>query len=153
MSNQAHIDRRKQPQTIITAIGEALREIDWEIAETTNQRFVLHKYNWTNESFGYSLKIPKGIPIDRLWLGYLKHKDIHPPGIYAGMNPSLGVPNILTPRGTGYLLAPENFKVWILIKQLIPAPQIKQLEDECGKRKLKEKMKQILLKTYPFSLK
>jgi hypothetical protein len=150
------LDRRRQPQVSLRAVREVLAEIDWPIREVTSQRFFPPRPGegqWINESFGYILKIPKELSsIRKLWVGYLRHKEVMPPGIYAGMNPVLtGTKADLTPLKAGYRESP--FSSYILLKQIIPQKQIDRMEKQFGADELKKKIKEILVKTYPFSLK
>jgi len=146
-----HVDRRKQPQTTITAIRQALDEIDWSVKEVTSQTFVSASGKHKNESFGYELAVPPEMfHIKSLWVGYLSHKDVKPAGIYAAMNPTTA-PEGFTPLKKGYQESP--FRDYFLIKPILSIEEIKQLQYDYGEGKLKEKIKQILVKTYPFSLK
>jgi len=150
MSNQAHIDRRKQPQNTIKAIEEALAEIAWPVDEIASFRFMTPSRKLTNESFGYFLKVPQDFSfIRKFWLGYLSHQAVTP-GIYAGMDP-VPAGEGFTPLKHGYRKCP--FNAFTLLKQVIPQKKIIQMEKAFGTNQLKEQVKKILVKTYPFSLK
>ena len=146
-----NIDRRRQPQNTLKVIKEVLLEMNWPIKEMTSQRFVSPSGKWQNESFGYLLNIPKDLSyIRKFWVGYLKHKDVTPPGIYAGMNP-IPTKEGFVPLRAGYRLSP--FDAFILLKPIIPQKQLEEMEKQFGTSELKKKIKQIMIKTYPFSLK
>jgi len=147
------MERRRQPQTTIKTLQAVFAEIDWEIKEIASLQFRSPKGDWTNDSYGFIFKVPPDLPIQKLWLGWLNHRDIKPPGIWAGMDPMLGVPKMLTPKETGYSLCPEEFHAFILLKPILSRKEIDRLEDQYGKKELKDKIKKIILKTYPFSLK
>ena len=148
------LDRRKQPQPTIKAVGLVLKDIKWNIKEISSHKFFSPSGEDTNNSYGYILRIPRDMDdyIRKLWVGYLNHQDVQEPGIYAGMNPTLtGTKSDLTPLRAGYREAP--FSTYILLKQIIPQKEIDRLENEYGRKKLKEKVKEILVKTYPFNVK
>jgi len=149
----AQVDRRRQPQLTLKAIEQVFKDIKWDIKEITSHKFFSPKGDWVNESFGYTLKIPRTMPyIRKLWIGYLAHQELSP-GIYAGMNPVPVGTNTPSPLSTGYRLSPEGFDAWILLKQIIPQEQIAEMEQKYGQIELKKKIKEIIIKTYPFSLK
>ena len=144
------LDRRKQPQATIKTIGDVLPEIKWPIKEVASHRFTLPTGK-VNESFGYTLKIPKDFSfIRKLWVGYLNHQAITP-GIYSCMDPIPCGRKGPDPLDYGYREAPFDF--FILCKQIIPIKRVEQMEEAFGSAELKKNIKAILKKVYPFSLK
>jgi hypothetical protein len=142
-----YLDRRRQPQTSIKAIRDALKEIDWVIKEITSHRFISPSNKWVNESFGYELIIPRSMAsLKKCWIGYLSHKDTQP-GIYSALTPYLR--DSLKILKQGYCEAP--FSEYLLIKQLLSQKKIDQLEKDCGQTDIKRIIKEILLQTYPFA--
>ena len=128
------LDRRRQPQAIIKSIGDVLPEISWPIKEVASHRFILPTGK-VNESFGYSLKIPRDFPfIRKLWVGYLNHQAITP-GIYSCMNPA-PCGKGFQPVEHGYREAPFDF--YILCKQILPQKKLEEMEKEFGQTELKK---------------
>ena len=148
----ATIDRRRQPQGSINAVKQALAEIDWPVHEVTRQSFSSASGKWTNESYGYALKVPKALPIKDLWVGYLSHQKA-PAGLYAGINPDMSRDKVLTPRETEYKIADFDFGKYLLLKQIVPMSQIQEMEKKFGSDALKKFYQDILQKVYPFSVK
>ena len=143
-------DRRKQPQHTLQAVKSALHEIDWPIAEISSHKFISPKGDRVNESFGYDLKIPREMDYLRaLWVGYLCHTKA-PPGLYAGLSTPYAEHSITALR-SGY--RESVIEPYLLLRPILPQAEIEKLEDKYGRKELKEAMKKILKKVYPFSLK
>jgi hypothetical protein len=143
-------EQRHQPQTTIKTIGEVLPELKWPFKEIANHRFV-RPTGHVNESFGYVLKIPGDFSfIRKLWVGYLNHKSVVP-GIYSCLDPVLCRHKGLDPLDHGYRETPFDF--YILYKQILPIEQVEKMEDKFGQIELKKRIKAILQKVYPFSIK
>ena len=143
------IEQRHQPQTTIKTIGDVLPEIEWPIKEIANHRFI-RPTGKINESYGYNLIIPKEFSfLRKLWVGYLSHQATVP-GIYSCLDPVICHKG-LDPLDYGYREAPFDF--FILCKQIIPIKKVEQMEEAFGSAELKKNIKEILKKTYPFSLK
>jgi hypothetical protein len=134
----------------LQAVKTALAETDWPVFEVTQQRFTEPAGKWTNESYGFALKCPKILPVKDLWVGYLAHQKA-PAGLYAGINPDMSHDKMLTPRETEYKIAEFDFGKYILLKQIMPLEQIRQMEKKFGADALTKQFKNILQKVYPFS--
>ena len=141
-------DRRKQPQNSIQAIADALAEIKWGIKEVTNLKFILQDSGWTNESFGYELAVPKKVPIKELWVGFIKHVKAQP-GIYAGITPDMNRDEESLALRDGYRIS--EFGRHALLKPIISRDKLQEMEEKFGTTDLKNEIKKILQKHYPFS--
>jgi len=145
-----NFDRRHQPQDCIQAVGEALAEINWPVAEITRQSFFSPKGTWVNESHGYKLKVPKTMPhIRKLWVGYVCHEKA-PAGLYAGLT-ALPASETTPAHKDGYKMSP--FEEFILLRPIVPQKKLEEMEKQFGSAELKKQLKGILKKVYPFSVK
>jgi hypothetical protein len=143
-------DRRKQPNTTIKAIGAVLPELKWPIKEVANNHFK-RLSGRTNESYGYNLVIPKEFPfLNKLWVGYMNHEDVMP-GIYSCIDYNFCKAKPYDPLDYGYGEAPFDF--FLIYKKILLLEEVEKMEENFGKKELKKRIKFILQKIYPFSIK
>lgn len=145
-----HLERRQQPANPLKAMKLAILEIDWSIKEVTSHRFIASNGKWTNESFGYRLVVPKSLPdIRHLWVGYVKHQDTTP-GFYSGLTAG-STEVIMKALRSGYRESP--FKHPPFLKPLIHVSELRKMEAKLGIDQIKKRLKEMLVKIYPFNIK